>query len=120
MLPTSLWWRSIPIPTLRATSSSRSIIVPETLRHRPTGPPLLHRRTAGTDTFGTTTPPDAAAQNSEEDETAHPASDADDEFLVVVDPGADFFGGGGAFALALEIAYQWRTGHDNTCYGEEK
>lgn len=43
-----------------------------------------------------------ARQDHEEDEDADAAGDADDERLVAVDPGLDFLGEVGAFALALK------------------
>ena len=44
---------------------------------------------------------DDAAEDGDEKEATDAAGNADDEIAVVVDPGADFFGGVGAFALTL-------------------
>lgn len=51
---------------------------------------------------GATAAADAAAEDGEQQEAADGGGDADDEGLVVVDPGLDFFGRVGAFAVALE------------------
>lgn len=45
---------------------------------------------------------DAAAEDGEEQEAADGGGEADDEGFVVGDPGFDFFGRVGAFAVALE------------------
>ena len=73
--------------------------------HGHTTPSLLHNGgRAGLVSAGLTRAAAAAgdaAEDGDEEEAAYAGTDADDEVFVVVDPAADFFGGRGAFALAL-------------------
>ena len=74
------------------------------MRHWTASPSLLHgrrHRLSASWSPGLTTAADDAAEDREEEETAYAGCDADDEVFVVVDPATDFFGCGGAFALAL-------------------
>ena len=89
---------AIPIDTCARPSA---VVVPARPRRAHHGWRLGASWLAGLSTSRTAAATEAAAEDGEEEEAADAGADADDEVLVIVDPGADFPGGGRAFALSL-------------------